>query len=145
MVDDLNIDAALKCAIERAQDRLVSEFIGAYAQGFIRLRAVDVFQTGFGESARQPFGFRVQQLAGVTDIIRHLVGEGCVMKFGLERMAGNRTAIEPDALPFGVVFRLGLDGEFKLVSFFERRMQVAVQRDDREIILGPGRCPVVGP
>jgi len=106
-------------------------------------RIVDVFQAGFREPARQPRGFRIEQLAVVADILGHLIRQRLVIELRLEGMAGDRATIEKDAVAL-IEFRLSLDRERERVPFFER-MDVAVKRNDREVVAGVGARVIVGP
>ena len=58
-------------------------------------------------------------------------------------MTGDGATIEKDALAL-IEFRLGLDRERERVPFFER-VDVAVERNDGEVVAGAGVRVIVGP
>ena len=143
VIDDLYVHAAIDRALERAQNREIGKLIGADAQPLTLLCIVDVFQAGFREPARQPRGFRIEQLAVVTDILGHFIRQRLIVERRFESVAGDGATIEKDAVAL-IEFRLGLDRERERVPFFERA-DVAVERNDREVVAGPGTRVIVGP
>jgi hypothetical protein len=58
-------------------------------------------------------------------------------------VAGDRATIEKDAVPL-IEFRLGLDRKRERVPLFER-VDVAIERNDREVVAGAGARVIVGP
>jgi hypothetical protein len=143
VINDLYVHTPIDRALERTQNREIGELIGADAQPLTPLGIIDVFQAGFREPARQPCGFRIEQLAVVADVLSHLIRQRLVVERRLEGVAGDRATIEKDAVAL-IEFRLGLDRERERVPFFER-VDVAVKRNDREVVAGARVRVIVGP
>jgi hypothetical protein len=131
------------CALERTQNREIGELVSADAQSLTPLRIVDVFQAGFREPARQPCGFRIEQLAVIADVLGHLIRQRPVVERRLEGVTSDGATIEKDAVAL-IEFSLGLDRERERVPFFERA-DVAVERNDREVVASVGTRVIVGP
>ena len=94
VIDDLDVDTLLDQRTQRVEDRGVGELIGRDAKRIAGFGLVDVFKTGFQQTARQPFH---RGIVGVVDILRRLV----VKLLGVF-LASDRTAVEPNPVRFAV-------------------------------------------
>src|SRR3984885_6741555 len=104
MIDDLNIDAAFKRALQGRDHPQIRKFIGDDAKS-VSLRYVpDIFYACFQQSAGQPRDLLVVWVVVIRvrqGFVAELVGEG---------LARDRTSVEPDTVTV-VIFKFGLDGK----------------------------------